>query len=188
MKRSTKIRMCYRGASRAFLPCRAAVVCPGLTYAAGVIRRHRERIGSAWRKLSPGRQALLVLAYLRTGDTFAELAAGFGIGTATAWRYVTETTALLAARAPKLRQALTSAKKAGHAYVVIDGTLTPIDRVAADRPFYCGRHRRHGMNLQVIASPGRRHPVGVRAAARRRARPDRREDLGPHPRAGRRRG
>jgi hypothetical protein len=28
-----------------------------------------------------------------------------------------------------------------------------IDRVAADRPFYSGKHRRHGMNLQVIASP-----------------------------------
>jgi hypothetical protein len=69
-----------------------------LTYAAGVIRRHRWRIGSCWRKLNPGRQALLVLAYPRKGETFAELAAGFGIGTATAWRYVTETVALLAAR------------------------------------------------------------------------------------------
>ena len=38
--------------------------------------------------------------------------------------------------------------------MVIDGTLIPIDRVAADRPFYSGKHRRHGMNLQVIASPG----------------------------------
>ena len=47
-----------------------------------------------------------------------------------------------------------SATKAGLAYVVIDGTLIPIDRVAADRPFYSGKHRRHGMNLQVIASPG----------------------------------
>jgi hypothetical protein len=37
--------------------------------------------------------------------------------------------------------------------VVIDGTLIPIDRVAADRPFYSGKHRRHGMNLQVISSP-----------------------------------
>jgi len=36
---------------------------------------------------------------------------------------------------------------------VVDGTLIPIDRVAADRPFYSGKHRRHGMNLQVIASP-----------------------------------
>jgi hypothetical protein len=60
-------------------------------------------LGSAWRKLNPGRQALLVLAYLRKGGTLAELAARFSIGTATAWRYVTETTALLAAPAPKLR-------------------------------------------------------------------------------------
>ena len=124
-----------------------------LTYTAGVIRRHRKQIGSPWRKLGPGEQALLVLACLRKGETFAELAAGFGVGTATAWRYVTETVALLAARSPKLRQALRDAKKTGHAYLVIDGTLIPVDRVAADRPFYSGKHRRHGMNLQVIASP-----------------------------------
>ena len=85
-----------------------------LDYTAGIIRRHRRQIGSCWRKLNPGRQALLVLAYLRKGETFAELAAGFGIGTATAWGYVTETVALLAARAPKLRQALAKAKDAGH--------------------------------------------------------------------------
>jgi hypothetical protein len=42
---------------------------------------------------------------------------------------------------------------AGHAYLVLDGTVIPIDRVAADRPFYSGKHRKHGMNLQVIASP-----------------------------------
>ena len=107
-----------------------------LAYLAGVIRRHRKNIGPCWRKLNPGRQALLVLAYLRKGGTFAELAAGSGIGCATVWRYVTETVALLAARAPKLRRALTGANKAGHAHIVIDGTLIPIDRVAADRLFY----------------------------------------------------
>ena len=124
-----------------------------LTFASGIIRRHRAAIGSPRRALNPGRQALLVLAYLRKGETFAELAAGFGVGVATAWRYVSETVALLAARAPKLRKAVRDAKKAGHAYVVVDGTLIPVDRVAADRPFYSGKHRRHGMNLQVIASP-----------------------------------
>jgi len=124
-----------------------------LNYAAEIIRRYRKSIGSRWRKLNPGQQALLVLAYLRKGETFAELAAGFGIGTTTAWRYVEETTALLAARAPKLRRAVREAKKAGWAYVVLDGTLIPIDRVAADRPFYSGKHKKHGMNLQVIASP-----------------------------------
>jgi len=62
------------------------------------------------------------------------------------------------ARSPKLRRAL-AARKAGHAYVVIDGTLIPIHRVAADRPFYSGKHRRHSMNLQVI-SGGNWPPAG----------------------------
>jgi len=124
-----------------------------LNYAAGIIRRHLKAIGSRWRKLDPARQALLVLAYLRKGETFADLAAGFGIGRTTAWRYVNETVELLAARAPKLRKAVRDAKRAGHAYVILDGTLIPIDRVAADKPFYSGKHKKHGMNLQVIASP-----------------------------------
>jgi hypothetical protein len=124
-----------------------------LDYASGIIRAHRKATGSRWRKLAPGQQALLVLACLRKGETFADLAAGFGVGTATAWRYVEEVVALLAARAPKLRAAVRDARKAGHAYVVVDGTLIPIDRVAADRPFYSGKHQKHGMNLQVIASP-----------------------------------
>jgi hypothetical protein len=34
---------------------------PTLNYLAGVIRRHRKAIGSAWRLLNPGQQALLVL-------------------------------------------------------------------------------------------------------------------------------
>ena len=33
------------------------------------------------------------------------------------------------------------------------GPSSPIDRLAADRPFYSGKHSSHGMNLQVIASP-----------------------------------
>jgi hypothetical protein len=133
-----------------FYPATLALSRQALDYTAGIIRRHRKQIGSPWRKLSPGQQAL---AYLRKGETFAELAAGFGVGTATAWRYVTETVALLAARSAELRQALRDASKAGHACLVIDGTLIPIDRVAADRPFYSGKHRKYGMNLQVIAGP-----------------------------------
>ena len=77
-----------------------------LSYVAGVIRRHRTAIGSCWPKLNPGRQALLVLVHLRKGETLAELGAGFGVGTAAAWRYVTEAVRLLAARAPKLAPAL----------------------------------------------------------------------------------
>ena len=112
---------------------------------------HRKRIGSCWRKLNPGRQALLVLAYLRKGETFAELAAGFGISTAAAWRHVTETVALLALRSRSCARPCGTPRRPG-TYLVIDGTLIPIDRVAADRPSCSGKHRKHGMNLQVIAS------------------------------------
>ena len=77
-----------------------------LAFVSGLIRRYRTSIRSCWRKLNPGQQALLVLVYLRKGETFAELAAGFTVGVTTAWRYVNETTELLAARAPKLRTAV----------------------------------------------------------------------------------
>jgi hypothetical protein len=80
--------ICYfcQGASMLFYPAVLPLSSQTLDYTAGVIRRHRRQIGSCWRKLTRGQQALLVLAYLRKGETFAELAAGFGVGTATAWR------------------------------------------------------------------------------------------------------
>ncbi len=64
-----------------------------------------------------------------------------------------ETVDLLAAQSPKLGAALAKAVKAGLPYLVPDGTLVSIDRVTADRPYYSGKHRRRGMNLQVIAAP-----------------------------------
>jgi Helix-turn-helix of DDE superfamily endonuclease len=81
MTRSAKIRIFRQGASMLFCPAALPRSRQTLTYTAGVIRRHRAQIGSPWRKLTCGQQALLVLAYLRKGETFAELAAGFGIGT-----------------------------------------------------------------------------------------------------------
>lgn len=62
----------------AFYPAALPLSHQTLAYVAGVIRRYRARIGSGWRKLNPGRQALLVSAYLRKGETLAELAAGWG--------------------------------------------------------------------------------------------------------------
>lgn len=37
--------------------------------------------------------------------------------------------------------------------MTVDGTLIACDRVAADRPFYSGKHQQHGMNIQVVAAP-----------------------------------
>jgi Helix-turn-helix of DDE superfamily endonuclease len=121
-----------------------------LSYVARIVRRHRKKIGSAWRKLNPGRQSLLVLAYLRKGETFADLAAGFAVSTAIAWRYVWED------RRPARRSLTEAAPDAGTGQA--RRTRLPGDRrhlgphrgVATDRPFYSGKHRRHGMNLQVI--------------------------------------
>ncbi len=153
MRPSTKTTFIATRGSRAVLPCRAAVVAQD-PHLRG--RDHPPPPGCdevALAQAEPRAAGSPRPGYLRKGETFAELAAGFGVGTTTAWRYVEETVALLAARAPKLRTAIRDAKRAGYAYVVLDGTLIPVDRVAADRPFYSGKHKRHGMNLQVIASP-----------------------------------
>jgi len=80
-----------------------------LNYLAGPIRRRSKAIGSTWRLLNPGRQALLVLAYLHKDETFTEISAGFAVSATTAWRYVEETVMLLSARSPKLTQALRKA-------------------------------------------------------------------------------
>ncbi|MCR3738394.1 hypothetical protein BS35_000933 [Actinomadura glauciflava] len=43
---------------------------------ADLIRRHQRRVGSRWRRLPPGRQAL-VIGHLRRSETFAAFAAAF---------------------------------------------------------------------------------------------------------------
>ena len=47
-----------------------------LQLTAPLIRRHLDAIGSLWRKLDPGQQALLALVYLRKHETYAALAEG----------------------------------------------------------------------------------------------------------------
>ncbi|MEV4974581.1 transposase family protein [Streptomyces scopuliridis] len=135
-------------------PCGLDVSSRSLRFLAARLREHRCRIGSRWHRLSAGRQALLALAHLRNGTTYAPLAAGFRVGTSTVYRYVTEAVDLLAVLGPTLTEAVRAAST--KAYVLLDGTLLPIDRVAADRPFHSGKHRKHrkhGMNVRVLADP-----------------------------------
>ncbi|WP_285631870.1 transposase family protein [Actinoallomurus iriomotensis] len=82
---------------------------------------------------------------------------------------------LLAAKAPTLEQAIEVARR--KAFVILDGTLLRIDRVGMasgyDRAFYSGKHKAHGLNVQVIANPigrlvwispplpGARHDMGA---------------------------
>nr|WP_223838826.1 transposase family protein [Saccharopolyspora pogona] len=57
---------------------------------ADVLHRHRNERATRWRKLTVGRQALLVVAYLRKGETYSDLTCGFKVGTSTVYRVVRE--------------------------------------------------------------------------------------------------
>jgi DDE superfamily endonuclease len=91
---------------------------------------------------------------------------------------VREAIGLLAVMAPTLEQAIEVARR--KAFVILDGTLLRIDRVGMtsgyDRGFYSGKHKCHGVNVQVIADPvgrlvwispvlpGARHDLGAARA------------------------
>ncbi|TQL38170.1 transposase family protein [Salinispora arenicola] len=121
-----------------------------LNHLADRIRGYRnQRPISVARRLGPGRQALLTLAHLRNGDTYTRLAAGFAIGVAAAWRCVQEAIALLAAAADDVATAMQRIRRL--AYAILDGTLIPIDRVADQRPYYSGKHKCHGVYVQIMA-------------------------------------
>jgi len=129
-----------------------------LRFVAEALRAHRRDLRTRWRLLSSGRQALMVLAHLRKGETYRDLAVGFGVATTTAYRYLREGLTVLAALAPTLAQAMAVAAR--KAYVTLDGTLLRIDRVAMasknDRPYYSGKAKAHTVNVQVIADPAGR--------------------------------
>jgi hypothetical protein len=126
-----------------------------LTTLADVLPQHRSTLGTRWPRLDPGRQALLVVAYPRKGETHPDPAGGFAIGTTTVFCDIREALDPLAARAPTLAQAIEVAR--GKAYLILDATPLRIDRVGMaggrDRPHYSGKHKCHGVNVQVIADP-----------------------------------
>lgn len=72
------------------------------------------------------------------------LTAGFRVGIATVHCYIREAVVLWAALALTLEQAMQTVRK--KAYVILDGTLLPLDRIAADRPYCSRKKKHHGMN------------------------------------------
>jgi hypothetical protein len=85
-----------------------------------------------------GRQALLVMAHLRKGETFADLACGFGVGTSTVYRYLRE--AIRLARRAGTHPGTSDRGRSREGLRDPDGALLRIDRVGTaggrDRPFY----------------------------------------------------
>ena len=71
----------------------------------------RTQRGTRWRRLGAGQQALLVVAHLRKGETYTDLAVGFGVGTTTVFRYIREALDVLTDLAPTLEQAIDVARR-----------------------------------------------------------------------------
>ena len=126
----------YQGTS--FTPERTtagyALFCAGIKVSAGTcedlaasLRRRHERNRTRWRLLAPLAQAVLVIAFLRTSLTYAELAAGFGISESTCWRDVREGISVLANRGRRISLADVArlAAKMGWDYLIVDGVHVP---------------------------------------------------------------
>jgi len=94
-------------------PSAMSVSNRALIMLADALRARRTQLRTRWRRLAPGRQALLVVAHLRKGETYADLACGFAVGTSTVYRYLREALDLLAAMAPTLEQAMAVAAHKG---------------------------------------------------------------------------
>jgi DDE superfamily endonuclease len=118
-----------------------------LTFVADLLRAHLKKIGSRWRKLPPGKIALVVLATLRHDHRLADMAGGNGVSTSTIDRWTWEIIGLLAARAPRLDRALAKIKNNGGEAVLLDGTLIPTRRRSgpANRSNYNGKYKKHGL-------------------------------------------
>jgi hypothetical protein len=90
-----------------------------LTMLANALRHRRTQLRTRWRHLDVGRQALLVVAYLRKGETYADLACGFAIGTSTVYRYLREA---FAAISPMLGTRMSV--RLVHCFQMRDGQIT----------------------------------------------------------------
>jgi hypothetical protein len=118
-----------------------------LTFVADLLRGHLKKIGSRWRKLPPGKIALIVLATLRHDHRLADMAGGNGVSASTIHRWTWEIIGLLAARSPRLDRALARIKREDGEAVLLDGTLIPTRRRSgtANRKNYNGKHKKHGL-------------------------------------------
>lgn len=112
-------------------PAGVTVSNPALVTLSDALRHRRAQIGTRWRRLSVGEQALLVVAHLRKGETYTDLAAGFGVGTTTVFRYITEAIEVLARARPDSAQGRRDRRA--------EGVRDPRRHPAAHRP------SRHGV-------------------------------------------
>lgn len=114
---------------------------------AGLIRARRRKLGTRWRKVTPGTQALIVLAVLRHDQRLADMAGGNDVSASTVRRWVLEVIGLLSSRAPRLHRALKKIARSGGVVVLLDGTLVRTRRRTGtdNRKNFSGKHKAHGL-------------------------------------------
>ncbi len=61
-------------------PSAMTVSTKALTFVSEALRAYRRTLGTRWRRLSAGEQGLMVLAHLRKGETYRDLAVVSGSG------------------------------------------------------------------------------------------------------------
>lgn len=135
-----------------------------ILYVTRLLRAERRARGTrrATRSLTCFRQARFVLAWFRDRPDVERLGRGFGLSRSTAYRYLDEGGALLAAQAPDLHEAPERAKDDRLAHLILDGKVLDTDRVAGRRPnakgepveaWYAGKTHDFGGNLQALMDP-----------------------------------
>jgi hypothetical protein len=134
-------------------------------FVAKLLLAERRRRGTprGSRVLSCFWQAVLGLRWFRDRTTAEALARDHGISRATAYRYLDEVIAVLAAEAPELSQALERARGEGFSHVILDGKVIPCDRCKEPAVsvkgevidlWYSGKAHTHGGNVQAVCAPG----------------------------------
>jgi hypothetical protein len=145
---------------------RATLDVPGelAWFVAGLLaERHRHGTPRGSRALTCFWQAVLGLRWFRDRTAADALARDHGVSRATAYRYLDEVIAVLAAQAPDLREALERARNQSLSHVILDGKIIPADRCREKTVsvqgnvidvWYSGKAHTHGGNIQAVFTPG----------------------------------
>ncbi|MDP4511534.1 transposase family protein [Nonomuraea turcica] len=149
------------------IPYRAILDVPRelVSHLSRLLRAERRLRGTrkGTRKSSPWWQAVYGLVWFRNGGDIANLGRGFGLSRTTSYRYLNEVIDVLAEQAPDLKDALDRARADGRPHLILDGTLTSIDRVGEKKTsvkgkeidaWYSGKVRAFAANLQGLMTPG----------------------------------
>jgi hypothetical protein len=136
-----------------------------IRFVSRLLAARRRQIGTrrGTRRLGCYKQALFALAWFRDKGDIPRLGRGFGLAQSTAYRYLDEVIAVLAARAPGLQEQLECALAAGAPCLILDGKIVDADRCRektlsrkgkAIDLWYSGKTGDFGGNIQNFREPG----------------------------------